>query len=183
MAAPEPEPSPFFRAHTGALREAARLGPVLDLACGEGRYALATAALGIPCVAMDRSAPALRSLAGRARPRALPAWPVRADLETPHGIPARPGVFGAVLVFRFLYRPLAPAIADALRPGGLLLYETFTLQQREAPYGPKNPAFLLEPGELAALFAGLEILSSSEGWTAGPRPEALARLAARKPGP
>ena len=173
MAAPEPEPSPFFRAHTGALREAARLGPVLDLACGEGRYALATAALGIPCVAMDRSAPALRSLAGRARPRALPAWPVRADLETPHGIPARPGVFGAVLVFRFLYRPLAPAIADALRPGGLLLYETFTHRQRELGQGPVNPAFLLDEGELPRLFPGLEVLCYEEGL--------LASLAARKP--
>jgi hypothetical protein len=53
----------------------------------------------------------------------------------------------------------------------------------EVPYGPRNPAFLLEPGELPTLFPGLEILGASEGWSEGSRPEALARLAARRPGP
>jgi len=177
------EPAPFFLAQAARVREASLLGVVCDLAAGRGRHALAAAGLGARVVAIDRSREALRELAARAASRALAVSALRADLETPHGIPLRPGSCGAILVFRFLFRPLARAIVECLAPGGLLLYETFTLQQREAPYGPKNPAFLLEPGELAALFAGLEILSSSEGWTAGPRPEALARLAARKPGP
>ncbi|HET6305485.1 MAG TPA: methyltransferase domain-containing protein [Myxococcota bacterium] len=177
------EPAPFFLAQAARVREASLRGVVCDLATGRGRHALAAAGLGARVVAIDRSREALRELAARAASHALAVSALRADLETPHGIPLRPGSCGAILVFRFLFRPLARAIVECLAPGGLLLYETFTLQQREAPYGPKNPAFLLEPGELAALFAGLEILSSSEGWTAGPRPEALARLAARKPGP
>jgi SAM-dependent methyltransferase len=175
------EPSPFFLAEAPRVREASARGVVCDLACGRGRHALAAAGLGARVVAIDRSADALRELAERSRARALPIAPLRADLETVHGIPLRPGSCGAVLVFRFLFRPLARAIVECLAPGGLLLYETFIRQQREVPYGPRNEAFLLEPGELPALFPGLEVLGASEGWTPGPRPEALARLAARKP--
>lgn len=175
------EPSPFFLAQAARVGEASQRGAVCDLACGRGRHALAAAGLGARVVAIDRRREALHELAGRARARALAIAALRTDLETPHGIPLRPGSCGAILVFRFLFRPLARAIVECLAPGGLLLYETFTLQQKEAPYGPRNPSFLLEPGELPALFGGLEILASSEGWTADPRPEALARLAARKP--
>jgi len=179
------EPSPFFRAQAGALRAAARLGPALDLACGEGRHALAAASIGVPCVAMDRDPGALRALADRARARELPGsgpLPVRADLETLRGIPVRPGSCGAVLVFRFLYRPLAAAIHDALAPGGLLLYETFSVRQRNLPYGPDNPEFLLAEEELPELFRDLEVLEYREGpEERGGRVWHLAALAARKP--
>ena len=89
---------------------------------------------------------------------------------------------GALLVFRYLHRPLCAALAASLRPGGLLLYETFTTAQRELGYGPRNPAFLLEPGELPRLFPELEILETWEGLSPGPTPSALARLLARRPG-
>ena len=177
------DPSRWFVAHAAHLREASRLGVVCDLACGRGRHALAAAELGARVVAIDRSRDALRELGERAGSRALAIQRLRADLEATRAIPLRPGSCGAVLVFRFLSRPLAPAIVECLAPGGLLLYETFTVHQRDAGYGPRNPAFLLEPGELRRLFAELEVLSCSEGWTEDPRPEALARLAARRPRP
>jgi SAM-dependent methyltransferase len=163
------------------LRAAARRGPVLDLACGSGRHALAVAGWGLPVVAMDRSRDALAELTARARAGSLPVLGVRTDLETPLGIPVRAGTCGAILVFRFLFRPLAAAIAEALAPGGLLLYETFTIHQRDLGEGPRNPAFLLRDGELPELFASLEIVSHWEGLTPGPVPQALARLAARRP--
>lgn len=175
------EPSPFFRAHADRLADAARHGPVVDLACGRGRHALAAAALGARVIGIDRNAAFLAELRADADAAGLRVEGVRADLETPHGIPVRPGTCGAILVFRFLFRPLAPAIREALRPGGLLLYETFTRQQARLAWGPSNPAFLLAPGELPQLFAGLEIIESWEGLTSGPRPEAVARLAARRP--
>ncbi len=175
------EPSSFFREQAALLREAARLGVVCDLACGRGRSALAAAELGARVVAIDRDRDALRELSASARERGLAIQALRADLETPHGIPLRPGSCGAILVFRFLFRPLASAIVDCLAPGGLLLHETFTIHQKDVPYGPRNPAFLLHPGELPRLFPELEIVCSWEGWTQAPRPVALARLAARKP--
>ncbi len=129
---------------------------------------------------MDRDAARLAELASLARDRRLPLHAVCTDLETPHGIPVRPGLCGAILVFRFLFRPLAGAIRDSLTPGGLLVYETFTIHQRNLGYGPVNADFLLHDGELRATFADLEILEYWEGLTSGDRPEALARLSARK---
>jgi len=175
-------PSPLLAAELPRLREAAARGPVVDLACGRGRHALVVAEAGIAVLGIDRDPRALAALAGAARARALPVTALRADLETPHGIPVRAGACGAILVFRFLFRPLAPAIAAALAPGGLLLYETFTIDQRSMAQGPRNPAFLLEPGELPRLCPALEVLGYSEAIREGPEPEAVASLCARRPG-
>ena len=174
-------PSPFFLAQRAQLLAAARLGPVLDVACGRGRHALAAAELGARTLAIDRDPDALRALAAQARARRLPLQALRADLETPFGIPVRPRSCGAILVFRFLFRPLAAAIVEALAPGGLLLYETFTSGQRALGGGPRRAEFLLAPGELPELFSALEPLACSEGVSEGEPREALARLAARRP--
>lgn len=174
-------PSPFLLSHLDALSRAARLGPVLDLACGAGRHSLALATRGIAVVGVDRERLRLRALQRRAHREALPIQALLADLESAPHLPFAPSGFGALLVFRYLHRPLCPALAACLRPGGLLLYETFTIAQRKLGYGPVNPAFLLEPGELPRLFPGLEVLSFWEGIEPGPRPAALARLAARRP--
>ena len=129
---------------------------------------------------LDRNPALLRELRAEARRRRLPLLAVRTDLETPHGIPVRSGSCGAILVFRFLFRPLVERICEALAPGGLLLYETFTIRQRDLGQQPTNPAFLLQEGELQRAFGGLEILSYWEGLTEGPRPDAMARLVARR---
>jgi SAM-dependent methyltransferase len=177
VAPPDLEPSEFFRACESLLLDAGRLGPIVDLACGYGRHSLAAARLGLPVLAMDRNEEALRALQRIAPP---PVQCVRTDLEGRAFIPVAPASCGAILVFRFLFRPLAPAIVEALRPGGLLLYETFTIHQRNLGQGPKNPAFLLDPNELPQLFAALQPIDYEEVVSAGPRPAALARLAARR---
>lgn len=173
-------PSPLFEAQREAVREAGRSGPILDVACGRGRHALAAAALGAATLAVDRDPDALRCLARRARAGDLPVQALRADVEAAGGLPLRPASCAAILVFRFLHRALCPQLVAALQPGGLLLYETFTIHQRDLGYGPRNPAFLLQPGELPRLFPGLRVLASWEGLSEGSRPEALARLAVRK---
>jgi len=176
------EPAPQLLAELPRLRAAAALGAVVELACGRGRNLLAVARAGIPVVGIDRDRSALAELRASARAEQLRVSALRADLETPHGIPLRAGACGVILVYRFLFRPLAPAIEAALAPGGLLLYETFTLHQRSLGQGPRNPAFLLAPGELPRLFPGLEVLDAWEGVVARPWPQALARLTARRPG-
>lgn len=162
MKTPSP-PSSFLTSHWGELREAARLGPVVDVACGRGRHALAAARDGLSTVGVDRNPDFLAELRVRSDAEALPLEGVRWDLETPLGLPFAPGRCGAILVFRFLYRPLAPILSDLLASGGLLFYETFTTAQLERGSGPRNPAFLLEPGELPGLFPSLEIMSFDEG--------------------
>ena len=178
MPGPEP-PSPFFCEQRQALREAARHGPILDLACGRGRHARPLVAEGLPVVALDRRGEALRELVAAAGRGPLHA--LQADLEQGHAIPLADGSCGGVLVFRYLWRPLAAEIQRVLRPAGLLLYETFTLHQRELGHGPRNTAFLLQEGELPRLFPDLRVEACWEGVTPGARPEALARLRARRP--
>ena len=70
--------------------------------------------------------------------------------------------FDVIVVVHYLYRPLFPALRAALRPGGLLVYETFTRAQAQRGK-PTNPAFLLEPGELRELVAPLDVLAQREG--------------------
>ena len=158
--------------------EAADLGPVADLACGRGRHALAVAEWGLPVLGLDRNVRFLAELKRRAEALALPVLPVRADLEAGGFTPLRPGSCGAVLIFRFLYRPLAPLVEARLAPGGLLLYETFTRAGAGGggDGGPSNPAFRLAEGELPGLFPGLRILSYCDDPGRG-----VASLAARKP--
>lgn len=174
-------PSPFFLAQAPRLSAAARRGPVADLACGRGRHCLAVAADGGHAIGFDRNRDSLAELSKRAAERRLRVECVRSDLEARSGIPLKASSCAAILVFRFLYRPIAPQIAAALQPDGLLLYETFTTGMRELPGGPRNPAFLLEPGELPKLFPTLEVIEYWEGCTGGDAPASVARLAARKP--
>jgi SAM-dependent methyltransferase len=173
-------PSPFFLAHFEHLRAAARRGPVVDVACGRGRHAVVAAERGIPVVGIDRNPDFLAELCATARARHLPVAAVRADLETGSGLPLAPASCAALLIFRYLHRPLAPQLVATLKPGGLLLYETFTIHQRDLAYGPKNEHFLFRPGELPELFAALEVIDSWEGRTQDDPPAAVARLAARR---
>jgi tellurite methyltransferase len=177
---PLPAPSEHLVANLEAVLEAARIGPVVDLACGRGRHAIAVASRGARVVGLDRNADALADLSVRSRELSVPLDCVRCDLESGEHIPLISGSCGAILVYRFLYRPLASAIQSLLAPGGLLLYETFTAGQRELDYGPSNPAFLLDPGELPGLFPDLAVEAYEECTQGHPRPDEIARLTARR---
>jgi SAM-dependent methyltransferase len=177
----EAEPSALLRAELDRVRAAAGRAPILDLACGLGRHALFAARAGSTVVALDRDRARLAALARAARTDHLRVRALCADLEAADTIPLASASCGAVLVFRYLHRPLAPELVRVLRPGGLLLYETFTVHHRDVAQHPRNPDFLLELGELPRLFAGLEILRAEEARAVAPEPEAIARLVARKP--
>ena len=71
-------------------------------------------------------------------------------------------MFSAIIVFRYLHRPLFRALRNAVTPGGLVIYETFTTANRE--FGrPRSKDFLLLPGELKSLFQDWEIIHEFEG--------------------
>ena len=174
-------PSPLVLEWLPALREVAALGPLVDLACGRGRHALQLAREGLPVVALDRNAESLEALRAAAQAAGRKLDIVRTDLETGGPLPLAAASCGAILVFRYLHRPIASELAAALAPGGLLLYETFTVHQRELGYGPNRAEFLLEPGELPRLFPGLRVLHHWEGLAERPKPAQLAQLVARRP--
>lgn len=172
-------PSPLFTRELPRIRATRDLGPVLDVACGRGRHIRALSAAGVPVVGIDRNAGFLHELRA-----ALPSTPrvdlIQHDLESGHGLPVRAEPFGAILVFRYLHRPLLAALADGLARGGLLLYETFTVDQRQFGTGPSRDAFLLARGELATLFPTLETIEVFEGIRDDNGPAAISSLVARR---
>jgi tellurite methyltransferase len=165
-------------------------GPVLDIACGMGRNTLLLAARGDAVTAVDWSGTAFEILETCARKAKLTV--LRTDssaIAVPHASGIRmiqanleelrlpEAFFSLILCFHYLQRALFPQIARALRPGGLLFFETYTRAQLDCPGGPRNPAFLLEPGELRNAFPELRTLFYRE-LHAG---QGIASLVAEKP--
>ncbi len=162
------------------LREAAPQlprGRALDVAMGEGRNALFLARLGYDVVGIDRSPAAVATATSLAAEEGLQVRALVGDLET-CVLPAGP--FDVVVVMRYLQRSLFDPLKAVLAPGGMLVYETYTRAYLQ--YGPRNPAHLLEPGELLRAFQGLEILRYRETDDLERR-EARASLLARKTPP
>ncbi len=137
-----------------------RGGRVLDVAAGYGRHALWLAAAGFFVDAIDRDEAALASIDRVARAAGWHLVTRAQDLEGASSVSF--DTYDAVLVFNYLHRPLMPAIREAVKPGGVLFYETFLIGQAERGH-PRNPAFLLQPGELAELVSPLTVLGSREG--------------------
>ncbi len=137
---------------------------------GRGRHAALLAAAGYDVFGVDRSVEALRD-ARAAAPR-LRAW--CADLTT---YPLPRAWFDLVIVARYLQRDLFGALQDAVAPGGVIIYETFTVQQVQHRRGPASPDHLLKPGELRARFSAFDVLEYEEV----SEPDAVARITARRP--
>jgi len=147
-------------------------GEVLDLACGGGRHARFLAQQGHVVDAVDRDAQALALLAGVAGVR-----PLRADLEgAPWPYPDR--AWDGIVVANYLHRPLFPSLLASLRPGGVLIYETFMVGNER--WGrPSNPAFLLQPNELLTAFgADLAVAAFEQGEVGQPKPAVVQRICA-----
>jgi SAM-dependent methyltransferase len=148
---------------------------VLDLACGAGRNSLFLASRGHRVVAIDRSLEGLCQGRELARREGVHVSWVAADLET---CPLPPLIFDVILCFYYRDPNWYPRLRSSLRPEGLILCETYTREQLKVGEGPRNPAHLLEPGELLAAFGDWPVLYYREG-RVGKR--ALAQLVARKP--
>jgi tellurite methyltransferase len=141
-------------------------GTALDLAGGTGRHAIWLAKQGWEVTLIDISETGVEQAQQNAGPLSsrihfvvddlthLKAWQTRREVG-----------FEVVMTFFYLERKIFPQILRAIRPGGLLIYKTPTSAQAKlaaGPRGPKNPAYLLEPGELLQLANGLRILHYRE---------------------
>ena len=133
-------------------------GSVLDLACGGGRHARLFLDRSHPVTALDRDVAQARLAEG--------AELIAADLEDGSPWPLEGRSFDAVVVTNYLWRPLFPSILAALKPGGVLLYETFAAGN-EAFGRPANPDHLLKRGELLDLARGLAVVAYEDGIEAG----------------
>jgi tellurite methyltransferase len=145
------------------LRDYAKLltgGTAVDLACGLGQNSLWLARHGYQVLALDLSEVALRRGLKAAVTQQLAACIsfVQQDLDVWRPPPASCDL---IVVFRFLDRRLFPYLRAALRPGGLIFYQTLHQgARRRMPQA--NPAFLLAPGELVTHFAGWTLIHAQE---------------------
>ena len=160
------KPSAWLLAHEALIRPRQPNQRALDLACGTGQNALYLARLGYEVDAWDISEVALDRLRARieASGESLRVTPQQVDLDLA-SIPTT--TYDLVLDINFLERQLFHAMAETLRPDGLLLVRTL---MRKPAGDDRAAAYLLEPGELQAAFTRLETLEYVEdpvdGWAA-----------------
>ena len=128
-------------------------GVVLDLACGRGGNALLLARAGFQVEAWDLSPVAIDSLQEMAKREKLA---INAQVRDVLLEPPAPDSFDIIVVSYFLERSLAPQLCAALKPGGLLFYQTF-IRDKVSTGGPSNPDYLLAENELLNLFNDLTL--------------------------
>lgn len=168
-------PSDFLAAHAALLH-----GRVLDVAAGAGRNALFLARRGIRVDAFDIALAGLRIAQTAARADKLEIRFVQADLES---FPLPRACYDAAINIRYLQRSLFAPLQEAVKVGGIILFETFLIDQQDFGHC-RNPAFLLQHGELRAAFSRCDILVYEEGlFESGSHAAYLARMVARRSQP
>lgn len=144
----------------GDILDPQRGDRALDVACGLGSNALHLGELGYDVDAVDVSDVAVAALDAAARRHRLPVRARRVDLLDPEALER--DAYAVVVVFSFLERAIFAALSAALRPSGLLVYETFTTGQLALDWGPSDERRVLRPGELERAFPGLEVLRAHD---------------------
>ena len=170
-------PSPFVRYSLQRISSTAATGGVLDLACGGGRHGRLFLDQGHAVTFVDRDLSGVADLAGHPRTTLI-----ETDLEDGSPWPLDGQPFGVVMVVNYLWRPLLSSVCRAVAPGSWLVYETFA-QGNEAFGRPRNPDFLLRPGELLHVAGqhGLSVRLYEHGPQNTPAPAVKQRLLAVAP--
>ncbi|HME46002.1 MAG TPA: class I SAM-dependent methyltransferase [Syntrophorhabdales bacterium] len=151
--------------------------PVIDIAMGTGRDLFLFAEKGWFCCGLDRSWEGIKMALQEASGRGLQIFPTYGDA---YRLPFRKGSAGAVLVFYFLVREIMHELTSLLRPGGILMYETF-LQTQNTIDRFRNPDYQLHDGELIGYFTGFDLLFYEEGtFLFQDKKRAIARYVGRK---
>jgi len=150
------EPARFLTENLDILPK----GRTLDVAMGRGRNAIYLAKMGFEVEGIDISPEAVHAALERARSVGVSLNARIADLENDYLIER--GAYHLILCFNYLQRSLIPQIKEGLRVGGMVVYETFIVDQ--ARFGkPTNPDYLLKHNELLEMFRDFRCLRYREG--------------------
>ncbi len=128
-------------------------GNALDLACGMGGNAKLLAKSGLDVVAWDLSSVAIARLQLEAKNQKLA---IDAQVQDVIDNPPEAQSLDVLVVSFFLDRELCATLIDALKPGGVLFYQTHC-RDKVSQTGPSNPDYLLADNELLSLFSGLKL--------------------------
>ena len=140
-----------------------RTGKALDVACGLGANSILLAKRGMETYAWDISETALQILNQSVLNENLYLITSHRDIVSQ---PPAADTFDVIVVSRFLDRSIISHLIDALRPGGLIFYQTFISDKRDVS-GPSNPAYRLNDNELLRLFSTLQLICYREEGTIG----------------
>lgn len=155
-------PDELLKKYVHLFTKQAPPGPILDLASGSCHNGIFLAQKGLKVICCDISAEALESAKKAAQGQGLDIDFWQVDLERKGINPLPEDFFAGIVVFRYLQRPLIPCIKKALKPNGIMMYETFTIEQPQ--FGkPHNPDYLLEPEELISWFRNWKVYHHFEG--------------------
>jgi tellurite methyltransferase len=170
------EPDPFLKNAYGEFLFSQMPGTALDIAGGVGRHAIWLAQRGWRVNLLDISEVGVEQAQENAKTTGTAAFisTVVCDLITLQDLGRER--YDLVIVFFFLQRELFPALVAALKPGGFLIYKTYTTEQQKFRGGPSHPLFLLEPNELLRAFPSLRVLHYHETI----QEKGVAELVARK---
>jgi tellurite methyltransferase len=164
-------PAQFLVENAGLLPK----GRALDVAMGGGRNAIFLAKLGFEVDGVDGSHEAVRRAMEWAEESGVHLNVQVADLEADYHID--PGGYDVIICFNYLQRSLIPRIKAGVRTGGMVVYETFILEQGR--FGkPANPHYLLKHNELLDMFREFRCLRYREGII--DRRKAIASILAEK---
>jgi len=170
------DPDPFLVSAYDEFLFGTSPGLALDVAGGVGRHSIWLAQRGWRVKLLDISEVGIQQAeenANRTGTAESISKEIR-DLNTMSDLGREQ--YDLVVVFFFLQRELFPALLDATKPGGTLIYKTYTTEQKNFPGGPSHPMFLLEPNELLRAFSSLRILHYHETL----QEKGVAELVARK---
>jgi len=151
------------------------LGRALDIAMSEGRNAVYLAKKGFRVDGVDYSEVALRKAKRLARENHVSVNTINADLST---YTIRPDHYKVIVNINYLQRSLMAQIKKGLKKGGMVVFESWTVEQLKNGSGQRvRRDYLLEKGELKEQFKDFEVLVYRE--TNDGR-NAVASLLARK---
>ena len=135
----------------------------LDVACGAGRHAVYLAKAGFSVTAADFSSQALARVRELAAAEDVSIRCIEKDLEAEQ-VDLGNEAYDLAVVFFYLPRPLFDALRRCLRPGGLVVYKTYSADQLRYPGRPRHRLQMLEHNELLRVFAEFRVLRYEEEW-------------------
>jgi SAM-dependent methyltransferase len=135
---------------------------VLDMGMGEGRNAVFLAQKGYKVTGIDISSVAVKKSYLLAHEFGVKIKGVVASLKE-YKIP--PNSFDAIICFYYVDRSLVEKMKSWLKPGGVLIYEAFTVKEKEKNRKKgstdSDPQYLKQQ-ELLRLFPGMRVLKYEE---------------------
>ena len=170
------EPDPFLVSAYDEFLSGSSQGLALDVAGGVGRHSIWLAQRGWRVKLVDISEVGVKHADDNAKQTGTASSIITEvrDLNSAKNLGQKQ--YDLVVAFFFLQRELFPALASALKPGGFLIYKTYTTEQPRFAGGPSHPMFLLEPNELLRAFSSLQVLHYHETI----QEKGVAELVARK---